>query len=122
MSNTWLGILALANAWTAAQSNTPVAVTSSSNSIATDASLSNIFTHTFTENTTLANPTNMVTGTYYTWIFTQAASAKTLAYGNKFKWPGGTSMTVSTGNGAVDIITCLYDGTNLNTVYSQNFS
>jgi len=110
--------LASANTFTKAQSVTPVALTSTSNSIATDASLSNIFTHTLTENTTLANPTNLVTGTYYTWKFTQASSAKTLAFGNKFKWPGGTALTISTGNGAVDIITGLYDGTNINTVIS----
>lgn len=117
-----IAYLGTAQTFTKAQSTTPVAVTSSGGSIATDSSLSNIFTHTLTENTTLANPTNLVTGTYYTWKITQASSAKTLAFGNKFKWPGGTAMTVSTGNGAVDVITSLYDGTNLNSVFSQNFS
>lgn len=111
-----------ANTFTKAQSTAPVVITSMSNHIATNATLSNIFTHILTENTTLDNPTNLVADTYYTWIVTQAASAKTLAYGNKFKWPGGIAMTVSTGAGAIDIITSLYDGTNLNTVFSQNFS
>lgn len=115
-------LLSSANTWTKAQSVAPVAVTSSSNHIATDASLSNIFTHTLTENTTLDNPTNLVAGTYYTWRFIQAASAKTLAYGNLFKWPGGTPMTISTGSGAVDTITALYDGTALYSVFSQAFA
>lgn len=115
-------LLSTPNTYTAAQSTAPVAVTSTSNSIATNAALSNIFTHTLTQNTTLANPTNLVADTYYTWIFTQASSPFTLAFGNLFKWPGGTAMTISTGSGAVDIITSLYDGTHLNTVFSQAFA
>ncbi len=115
-------VVSTANTFTKAQAVTPVAVTSTSNSIATDASLSNSFTHTLTENTTLANPTNLVTGCYYQWTFTQAASAKTLAFGNKFKFPGGTAMVVSTGNAAVDTMNSYYDGTNLLTVFSQAFA
>lgn len=115
-------LLSSANTWTKAQSVAPVAVTSSAASIATDASLSNIFTHTMTENTTLANPTNLVAGTYYTWRFTQGSPAKTLAYGNLFKWAGGTPMTISVGNGAIDTITSLYDGTALYSVFSQAFA
>ena len=113
-----------ANTFTGAQSVTPVTLTSSSNHVATDASLSNIFKHTLTENTTLDNPTNLVSGTIYTWIITQNASAaKTLAFGSDFTWPGGTALTVSTGLGAIDIITALWDGTKLRAVVSgQAFS
>lgn len=111
------------NTYTGAQSVTPTALTSSSNHIATDASTSNVFTVTMTENTTLDNPTNLVTGTIYTWVFTQGASPYTLAFGNKFKWPGGTALTISTGSGEVDAISAVYNGTNLLTVISgQDFS
>ncbi len=119
---TLANVLSTANTFSAAQSTTPVAVTSSSNLTATNAALGNVFTTTLTENTTLSNPTNLVTGTYYTWVITQSSSPFTLAYGTSFKWPGGIPMTVSTGNGAIDIITSYYDGTHLNTVFSQNFS
>ena len=66
--------LATAESFTKAQRITPVALTSTSASIAVDASLSNNFTHTFTENTTLANPTNMVAGQGGIIVFTQHAS------------------------------------------------
>ena len=111
--------LNVAQAWTKAQSSTPVPVTSAGNSIATDSSLSNIFTHTFTEDTTLANPTNLVTGTHYTWIFTQHASAaKTLAFGNLFV-PLGTAFVVTVTLGAKATLTALYDGTSLLYTYAQ---
>ncbi len=101
------------NTFTKAQSVTPVAVTSSSNHIATDSSLSNIFTHTMTENTTLDNPTNLVSGTYYTWRFIQHASAaKTLALGNLFV-PMGSAYTITTTLSANSVLTALYDGTSL---------
>lgn len=112
-------VVGTANTFTKAQSNAPVAVTSSSNSIATDASLSNIFTHTMTEDTTLANPSNLVSGTYYTWVFTQHASAaKTLALGNLFV-PLGTAFTITTTLSAKAALTALYDGTSLLYTYAQ---
>jgi hypothetical protein len=115
--------LNLANVFTKAQSVTPVTLTSTTNSIATDASLSNNFIHTLTENTTLANPTNKVTGTIYTWKFIQDSTPRTLAFGTDFVWPGGSALVVSTGSGAVDVITGYYDGVKINTVISgQNFS
>mgnify|MGYP001569726176 CR=1 FL=1 len=105
-----------------AQGVATVAVTSTTNSIATDASLGNDFSHTLTENTTLANPTNMVTGRYYTWTIVQDATPRTLAFGNAFKWPGGTAMVVSTANGAIDTITARYNGTVLLAVYAQAYA
>lgn len=118
-----ISYLGTANIFTKAQSCTPIVVTSSSAHIATDASLSNFFTHTMTENTTLDNPTNLVSGTVYTWVLIQAATPKTLAFGNLFKWPNaGIAMVISTGNAAKDILTALYDGTNLLASYNQNFA
>lgn len=61
-------------------------LTSSSNSIAWDANTGQVFKHTMTENTTLANPTNMVDGNLYVGTFIQHASAaKTLAFGSAFE-------------------------------------
>ena len=114
-----VAFLGTANTFTKAQSNAPVSVTSTSNSIATDSSLSNIFTHTLTENTTLANPTNLVSGTYYTWVFTQHASAaKTLAFGNLFV-PMGTAFVITTTTSAKAVLTGLYDGTSILYTYAQ---
>lgn len=83
---------------------TPVALTSTSSSIAVDMSDSN-FTHTFTENTTLANPTNLTAGQSGVIVFTQhASSPKTLAFGSYWDFPGGTVPTVTATNSAVDVL------------------
>lgn len=109
--------------FTAPQGSTPVTVTSSSGSINTDTSSGNFFKHTLTENTILQNPTNMVGGNYYQWqIIQHASSAKTLAFGNKFKFIDGNPMVVSTGANAIDMIKAYFDGTNLITTFVQNFS
>ncbi|CUW40257.1 protein of unknown function [Magnetospirillum sp. XM-1] len=90
---------------TKALRGTPVSLTSSSASIATDASASNYFTHTFTENTTLANPSNLAAGQEGVIVFTQhASSPKTLAYGSYWKFSGGTVPSVTATNSAVDVL------------------
>lgn len=120
---TTLAGLTLAQIFNGTQSTAQVTITSSAGSVATDCALTNNFKHTMTENTTLANPTNKVTGAFYTWEFIQGAGPYTLAFGSDFKWANGVPMIVSTGNGAKDIITGYYDGTNILTVISgQNFS
>ena len=84
---------------------TPTALTSTSASIAVDISAANHFTHTFTENTTLANPTNLTAGQSGTITLTQhASSPKTLAFGSYWKFPGGTVPSVTASNSAVDVI------------------
>ncbi len=91
--------------YTKAQRGTPVSLTSTSASIAVDASLGNNFTHTFTENTTLANPTNLVAGQSGVIVFTQhASSPKTLAYGSYWKFANGTAPSVTASNSAVDVL------------------
>ena len=92
-------------AFTKAQRGTGVALTSTSASIAVDASLANNFTHTFTENTTLANPSNLVAGQSGVIVFTQhASSPKTLAFGSNYKFSGGTAPSVTATNSAVDVL------------------
>ena len=81
------------------------ALTSSAASIAVDASASNNFTHTFTENTTLANPTNLVQGQSGVIVFTQhASSPKTLAFASNWDFPSGTVPTMTATNSAVDVL------------------
>lgn len=100
-TNTWSGV----NTYSKALRGTPVSLTSSSASIATDASAGNFFTHTFTENTTLANPSNLAAGQEGVIVFTQhASSPKTLAYGSYWKFSGGTVPSVTATNSAVDVL------------------
>ncbi len=91
--------------FTVAQRGTATALTSSSASIATNLALANNFTHTLTENTTLANPTNIVAGQSGVIVFTQhASSPKTLAYGSYWKFAAGTVPALTATNSAVDVL------------------
>jgi hypothetical protein len=92
--------------WTKTQSGAQVSLTSSSNHIATDASLGNNFIHNITEDTTLDNPSNVIAGTDYKWTFIQhASSAKTLALGSNFKTADGKAFVgISTTVGAINTL------------------
>lgn len=103
-----VALLDQANVFTRAQTVTPVALTDAA-SVATDASLSNTFTVTLGGNRTLANPTNMTNGGIYTWRVRQdGTGSRTLAYGSKFKWPGGTAPVLTTTASATDFISGQY--------------
>lgn len=96
------------NTLTGAQTVAFVALTDAA-TIATDAALSNHFSVTLGGNRTLANPTNMRDGGIYNWRIKQdGTGSRTLAYGSKFKWPGGTAPTLSTAGGRIDRITGQY--------------
>lgn len=106
--STGVALLAQANVFTKAQSVTPVALTDAA-TVATDASLSNTFTVTLGGNRTLGNPTNLTNGCIYTWRVRQdATGSRTLAYGSKFKWPGGTTPVLTTTASATDFISGQY--------------
>lgn len=103
-----VALLAQANVFTRAQTVTPVALTDAA-TINTNASLSNTFTVTLAGNRTLGNPTNMTNGAIYNWRIRQdATGSRTLAYGSKFKWPGGTAPTLTTTANATDFISGQY--------------
>ena len=103
-----VALLAQANVFTKAQAVTPVALTDAA-TIATDASLSNTFTVTLGGNRTLGNPANMTNGAIYNWRVRQdGTGSRTLAYGSKFKWPGGTAPTLTTTANATDFISGQY--------------
>ncbi len=112
------------NTFTKTQAGPGASLTSTSNHIAWDGSTVQVARHTATEDTTLDNPSNIVANATYIFIFTQAATPKTLAFGNAYKWPSGTAPTVSTGNGDVDIFTFVANsaGTILYGTYQYDFS
>lgn len=92
-------------------------------SIATDCATGSVFTVTLGGNRTLANPTNIVNGATYLWIITQdGTGTRTLAYGNKFKWPGGITPVLTTTTGAVDIISAVAHSGNIYGAIQQAFA
>lgn len=91
-------------AFTAAQRGTPVALTSTTNSIAVNLALGNNFSHTTSETTTLANPTNIVAGQSGVIVITQGATARTMAFGSYWKFSGGTAPSLTATVGAVDVL------------------
>ena len=94
-----------AQSFTAAQRGSTSALTSSGGTISSDFAVRNNFTHTFTENTTLANPSNLVAGQSGVIVFTQhASSPKTLAFGSYWKFQEATVPTVTANNSAVDVL------------------
>lgn len=100
-----------AQTYTKAQRVASVALTDGAN-IATDASLSNVFTVTLGGNRTLDNPTNLVSGGRYVWIITQdGTGGRTLAYGANFSWPGGITPVQPTAAAAIARIDATYNGT-----------
>ena len=81
------------------------ALTSTSGSITISMAARSNFTHTMTENTTLANPTGMVAGMSGQIAITQhASSAKTLAFGSQWLSTDGTTPSISTTLNAHNII------------------
>lgn len=95
------------NTWDKAQRGAFTALTSASGSIAVDLDSSNNFSHTLTENTTLAAPTHAVAGQSGIIEFTQhASSPKTLSLDAFWRFPGGAPSPVLTAtNGAIDVMT-----------------
>ncbi len=115
-------LLAERNVWTKAQDVAQVTLTDAAN-IATDASLSNVFLVTLAGNRTLDNPTNLVAGQTIVWNINQdATGSRTLAYGNLFKFTGGTVPTLSTAASAKDTLTGVYDGTILRCSLQKGFA
>jgi hypothetical protein len=115
--------LGTVGAYTAQQNFTAGTLTSSGASIAWNLATAQSAKHTFTENTTLANPTNMVDGGTYILKFTQhASSPKTLAFGNAYKTPGGVAFVISATNSAIDILTFVSDGASMYMVGQKAFA
>ena len=89
--------------FTGGQIGAVTALTSTSASIAINLATNNNFSHTTTENTTLAAPSNPVAGQSGVITITQGATARTLAYNTFWKFSGGTVPTLTGTANAVDV-------------------
>lgn len=102
--------------WTKAQAVVPVKNATATGTVTLDFTSSNNQRLLMTGNVTLANPTlasssgsdGVVVNIY---LKQDATGGRTLAFGTKFKWAGGTVPTWSTGANAVNFMSCYYDAT-----------
>jgi len=93
--------------------NTPIALTPSA-TVIWDLSLSNIFTLAINQNAVLANPTNMVAGTYYALSITQdGVGNRTLSYGSAYSWGRAGTPTLSITPNTTDLMLFYCDGTHM---------
>ena len=90
------------NSWTGAQRGAIDALTSAT-TITIDMGTGNNHSVTLGHNTTFANPSNQVAGQSGSIFITQdGTGSRTAAWGNNWKWKGGTAPTLSTTAAAVD--------------------
>lgn len=83
-----------------------------SETVATDASLGDIFNLTLTGNATLSNPTNPADGKTLRWRITQdATGSRVVTLGNKFNIPSSATSPLpwSTAANKTDILAATYD-------------
>ena len=106
--------------YTAAQSVADVALSIVTANVAVNASLSNIFTLSLTENATLSNPTNLQSGGHYTFVVTNSASF-TLGFGINYKFKNNFSSDIQLGAGTISVISCVSNGTDLYCSVSGDF-
>lgn len=108
-----IGCLGQQNAWTKQQYSAETTLTFNATQT-WDVSVNQMTKVTLTANATLSAPTNMVAGgTYSLRVIQDSTGSRTLAYNSVFKWPGGSTPTLSTAPNAIDIITFISDGTNM---------
>lgn len=118
-----VGLLSLAQTFTAAQRGSITSFSSSSGTATPDFALANNFSITLSENTTLANPSNLTAGQSGVIFITQDSTARTLAFGSYWDFTGGTAPTVSTGSGAVDaLVYAVRTTTSIHATLLTNFS
>jgi hypothetical protein len=99
--------LGVANAWTKAQNVTAVAL--SGTNVTPDASLSNVFEWTLTANSTLNNPTNLVSGSTMTIIIKQGGPiGYTLTYGALYAFPGAVHQDPDATVSSISALFCQY--------------
>jgi len=87
-----------------------VAITSSSNAVAWNATAAANAYHVTTENTTFAAPTNPVEGAIISVEIAQGATAYTVAWNTVFEFAASTAPTVTATANKTDIFTFRYNG------------
>ena len=103
------------------------AATSSAGTLTLDASVGGFFTVALSENITTWTINNLPAGraTVITVRFTQDTTDRTVVSTINTvaaKTAGGAGWTMSTGSGAIDVVTVLYDGTNYYLIPQQAWS
>jgi len=104
---TALAALATSNAWTANQYSTVSTLASSSGTTAVNAALSNTFYHNITENSQIANPSNLAAGMRFS-ILIEANGTHELTWGAYFDW-GNTTAAAPDCSAQSDGDLCLVD-------------
>lgn len=98
------------NSYTKAQNFAATGLTDAA-SIAWDLESNQVASVTLGGNRTLAAPTNMLNGGYYSLLVRQDATGnRTLAYNAVYKWPGGLAPVLSTGANDIDLLVFYSDG------------
>ena len=87
-----------------------VALTSSSNAVAWDASAAANAYHVTTENTTFAAPSNAVEGAIISIELAQGGTARTVAWNTVFEFAASTAPTVTATANKTDIFSFRYNG------------
>lgn len=100
------------NQHTAGKGTAQVALSIAGGLAAVNCELSNVFSLSLTANCTISNPTNPFSGQVINFRIKQdATGGRTLAFGNKFKFPGGVAPTVTAAANGKDLMSCQYDVT-----------
>lgn len=73
--------------------------------IAWDAALGHTGVLMLGGNRTLANPANLIDGSYVLHVAQDVVGGRTLTYGSAYRWSGGVAPVLSVGASALDIIT-----------------
>jgi hypothetical protein len=96
-------VLSSTQTFTGGQIGAVTPLTSSGASIAINLATNNNFSHTTTENTTLAAPSSPVAGQSGVITITQGATPRTMAFNTFYKFAGGTVPTLTATASAVDV-------------------
>lgn len=118
---------ATTNAWTRSQFFSATTANGSGANFAWDCDRDQVRVVTLTGNITTFDAPDTGThnaGGVYTLIIKQSgANTYTITnWASTYKWPGGVAPTITTGAGAVDVITFISDGTNMYGTVAQDFS
>lgn len=93
------------NQWLRAQ-GTSIVTLSDAASVNWNAAPSNVYELTLGGNRTMNAPTGIKPGyTYILFLIQDGTGSRTVTWNSVFKWAGGTAPTLSTGAGAVDVLT-----------------
>lgn len=116
-----VAFLNVAQEYTKAQNFNATTLTDAA-SIAWAAGDNQVASVTLGGNRTLADPSGLQDGaTYILRVIQDGTGSRTLAYGSAYKWPSGVAPTLSTGAGAIDVLTFISDGTNMYGVAQLDF-